>query len=291
MPNYLTPARFRTMGTGISLTGKTDSELASHIAAASALVNAYCAVPIDHDFRGGTVVDEAHDWDPGSARVPGSFRVWPYHRPIRTVSSMEIEVTNNQRISFVNPDSLYVESSAGYVEPVDLALTSFGVFGYGILPNIGLKKPVAKLSYTYGWNLVSSDEFTAASGDDVFQLQDQFLTDDDLVVLQNGSLVLESDYSVNHTEGTVTLDAPSTIGDSITVGYHHKLPMAIARATAILVTEMLGAAAIASSGLSGLSGIRVKEVELRQSKANFLGTGMSPLAAAFLAPYVVRVMA
>jgi hypothetical protein len=287
MPNYLTPKRYRSLGTGASLTGKTDSELSAHIAGASALVNAYCAAPAGHDFRGGSITDEAHAWDPGTVKTVGSFRVWPYHRPIKTVVSMEIEVTNNQRISFVNPDSLYVEPSMGYVEPVDLALTSFGVFGYGVLPNIGLKTPVAKLAYTYGWSFEAEEHIATASGTSELQAENQFWTDDDVVVVKNG-LTLSSGYTLDRYEGTVALDTPADEGDEFVVSYVHTLPTAIAHATGILVTEMLGASSIAKAGLYGLSGIRVKEVELRQSKASFLGTGMSPLASAFLDPYVYR---
>jgi len=288
MPNYLTPKRFRTLGSGAPLTGKTDAELSTHIAAASALVNAYCAAPAGHDFRGGSVTGETHAWDPGTVKTVGSFRVWPYHRPIQTVVSMEIEVTNNQRISFVNPDSLYVEPSMGYVEPVDLALTSFGVFGYGVLPNIGLKVPVAKLAYTYGWTFEAEEHIATASGTSELQAENQFWTDDDVVVVKNGLTLPSGNYTLDRYEGTVTLSTPAAEGDEFVINYVHKLPTAIARATGVLVTEMIGAGSIAKAGLSGLSGIRVKEVELRQSKASFIGTGMSPLAAAFLDPYVYR---
>lgn len=289
MPNYLTPARYRTMGAGISLTGRSDAELSSHIATASALVNSYCCVPDGHDFRGGTVVDEPHIWDVGNVKRAGSNRVWPFHRPIKAVSSVHITVTNNQSINFDNPDSLYVNASEGWIEPVDLALTTFGVFGYGILPNIGLRQPVALVSYTYGRELAVDDTVVPASGALTIDLTSQFLTDDEVVVRKNGSPLLGA--TVNRTEGQVTLPLAANGTDIYRVTATTSLPMAIARATALIATDLIGLSAIASSGLTGLSGIKVKEVELRQSKASFAGQGMSAPVRMLLDPYVVRSMA
>jgi hypothetical protein len=289
MPQYLTPSRYRTMGTGVTL--PSDGVLLNHIASASALVNAYCCVPHGYDFRGGTVTGEQHVWDVGNIKRSPSNRVWPFNRPIKSVSSLSIEITNNQRISFSQEGSLYFHTTEGWVEPVDLALTTYGVFGYGILPNIGLRQPVAKIDYTYGYDF-AAEEMVAAQSGGVFVADNQFFTDEDIVLADPaGDVVLPADYTVNKTEGIVTLNTPPDIGDVYTLVYHYKVPPAVSRATALLVTELAGAASIASSGLTGLSGIKVEEVELRQGKTNFLTTGISGPAASLLAPFVVRSMA
>lgn len=289
MPQYLTPTRYRRMGTGVTIT--SDAVLSSHIASASALVNAYCCQPAGYDFRGGTVVGEQHVWDVGNVKRSPSNRVWPYNRPVKAVSSLSIEITNNQSISFTAAGSLYVHATEGWVEPVDLALTSFGVFGYGILPNIGLRQPVARLNYTYGHEFYAEDALAAESGG-LMYADNQFFTDD-AVVLKDaaGATIAAGDYEVDRTEGKITLDTPVTIGNRYTLAYYYKLPPAVMLATAMLVTDITAATSIASSGLSGLSAIKVEEVELRQSKGNFLSSGVSVPAQSLLAPYVVRSMA
>lgn len=289
MPQYLTPARYRTMGTGVSL--PNDGVLANHIANASALVNAYCCVPAGYDFRGGSVTDEQHVWDTGNIKRSPSNRVWPFNRPVKTVASLRIEITNNQSILFNQANSLYVHSTESWVEPVDLALTTFGVFGYGILPNIGLRQPVAKLTYTYGYDFTATDEALVTASGSTLYADNQFFTDANIVLKKNSTVVSTANYTVNRTEGTVLLATPTVPGEEYTLTYHYKIPNAVARATAMLVTDVVGAASIASSGLSGLSGIKVEEVELRQSKGNFLSSGIVGPAASMLAPYVVRSMA
>lgn len=289
MPSYLTPTRYRSMGTGVTLTSVTDGELASHIAHASALVNAYCSVPPGHDFRGGSVIGEAHVWDVGSLKRSPSNRVWPFHAPLKTATALRIEVTNNQTISFTEDESLYVHPTEGWIEPVTLALTTFGVFGYGILPNIGLRQPVAKIDYTYGYDFAAEETLVTASGTTLLA-DNQFFTDENIVLKKNGT-IMTTGFTVDRTEGTITLDTPTTPGEEYTLAYHYKMPSAIATATSMLVTQMLGAAAIATAGLTGLTSIKVEEVSLSQSKAGFLYTGMSGPATLLLAPYVVRTMA
>ncbi len=286
---YLTPARYRTFGSGVSLDSKTDAEISSKIAAASAYVNSYCCVPVGHDFRGGTVIDEQHEWDPGTTRTHGTYRVWPYHRPIISVESLSIDVTKNQYITFGSPDSLYIQFTEGWVEPVDLSLTAFGVFGYGVLPNIGLHRPVAKISYTYGWDFAAVDEPVAVTSD-ALQAQNQFWTDAEVVLKKNG-IIETTGFDINRREGRITLDALPDPDDEFAVSYHYPLPFEIAQATSMIVTELFGSSSIAASGLTGLSGIKVEEVELRQSRASFMATGISPAAAILLDPYVVRSMA
>ena len=62
---YLTPQRFREMAFGIDISELDDTELAALIAQATSVVNSYCNVPRIpqmHDFRGGTITGEQHQW-------------------------------------------------------------------------------------------------------------------------------------------------------------------------------------------------------------------------------------
>jgi hypothetical protein len=57
-------------------------------------------------------------------------------------------------------------------------------------------------------------------------------------------------------------------------------------ATAMIVTSLLGRRAIAEKGLQGLSGIKVEEVELRQSRDSQLAVDSIPgNAQTLLIPY------
>jgi hypothetical protein len=294
VPDYLTPGRYRTLGSGVRLGGVSDTELLSHIQTASALVNGYTCQPSGYDFRGGAVVGEPHEWDLGNDYRAPSNRVYPFCRPIRTVSKLDIEVTKNQKISFANPDSLYVQEVEGYVEPVDLALTTFGVFGYGVLPNIGLRRPVARVDYEYGWLFDVTDEPVATVSGGL-RTGDQFLTDEEFILKKNGTEVDPDDYTLDRREGFITLEGGDPDpGDVYLATYQYPLDRAIARATGLVVTELVGAANVARVGLTGLASIKVEEVELRRLQSRSAGgTAIDYIAPAktLLDRFIVRSIA
>ena len=289
MVAYLTPKKYREMGLGVDLTGKTDAELTALLAAGSEMVNRYCAAPRDHDFKGGTVTDEKHRWLPGNVYRHGTVRVYPFHKPIKSVSGLRIDVTNTQYINLTGSE-LYANEVENWIEPVSLAMTTAGVFGFSILPNVGLRQPVAKLSYTYGWMFdVADEELTSYSGN-ILASQNQFwLTEEEVALKADGvTLTANVDYSVDYTEGLVTVSSydPSAVYEA---SYTHPLPQAIPMATALITNDLVGQSAIAAAGMLGLSGIKVEEVELRQSsKINFYVTPVNSAAAALLDAYVYR---
>lgn len=285
MPRYLTAQGFRTIGTGVDLSSTTDPVIEQHIATASALVNVACAAPPGHDFRGGTVTGERHAWDIGNKYRPGSNRVYPFHRPISAVDELRIYISNTPSVT-LNDQKLFVEPIEGYVEPVSLVVTTIGAIPVGSLPLIGLRVPVAQIDYTYGWDFTATDELlTTVSGSELRGTNQFWFTDEDVVLKKNNVIVDPGDYTINYIEGTITPDVFDTTA-RYTATYHYPLPDAIPQATAIICADLIGYTNINASGLSGLSGIRVEEIELRQSsRAGFIATPISPAAQALLAPY------
>ena len=281
---YVTPARYRTLGTGVDLSGKTDAELSAILVAASDAVNAAVNAPDGYSFLGGTITDEEHQWRFGSQRIPKATdgRIWPYYRPIRSVSSFRINATQNQYISF-DDESLFVQGDLGYVEPV-AGPTTTALFT--AIPPWVLTSPVGYLTYTYGFEQTVTDELMAVESGGSLRAGHQFwYTDEDVVLKKNGVVVAEGDYEVDYDEGTIVPDTPDEDA-TWKVSYHHKLPPGIAAATALVATDIMGASAIAAAGMLGLSGIKVEEVELRQSsKVNFYVNPVNAAANVYLARY------
>lgn len=293
---YLTPRRFRAMHFGVDLTGKTDFDLEGYLEAAAAEAESYCQVPRNHDFRGGTVTAEQHRWRNGNAHVPGQRRLYVDHHPIKDVTSVVIDVTDNQSVTF-QPSSMYVNYAEDWLEIVALELTVGSVLAVGVLPNLGLREPVAKANYEYGWDFAAQDErlsFHAAttSGNEFFALN-QFWTDEPVVIRKNDVLLTETaEYTVDRVEGIVKLVGTLTADDLLTASYHFPLPYAIARATGMIAADIIAQDKVYSAGLVGLSSLRVEEVEMRVSRTTgFNSLPINPAAAKLLGRYIYRPMA
>jgi hypothetical protein len=284
MPRYLTPLRYRALGTGVDLSSKTDAELAAHLDAASALVNAWCAAPDGHDFRGGTITGEKHRWEIGNVYKSGTQRIWPFHKPVKSVSALEIQVTNTQQITF-SGGNLYLNEYDGYVEPIALGVTTAGMFGWAILPNVGMATPVGVVDYAYGWEFQATDEeLFPYSGQ--LMAGNQFWDQSQTVTIKKNGLVQTSGFTIDYEEGTVTVSGGALPSDTWTATYSYPLPPGIARATGFVMDDLHGQSAIAAAGMIGLSGIKVEEVELRQSsRVNFAVQPINAAAATLLAPY------
>lgn len=280
----MTPKRYRTLGTGVSLP-TADSDLLPSLTAASAMVNSYCAAPVDHDFRGGSITSEQHPWDIGNQWHMGTTKVYPYHRPIKSVGQLQIDVTNIQHVTIAS-NELYANKVEGWVEPVVLALTTVGMFGMTILPGVGLREPVARLDYDYGWAFSSSNEELTSVSEGTLQALNQFWLDDPVpIIKKDGAVLPNTQYSVDGTEGIVTVSSYESTA-IYTADYSYPLPLPIARATAMIATDIIGQSAIAAAGLLGMSGLRVEEVELRQSsKVGLYTTPVNGAAQLLLAPY------
>ena len=286
MLSYITPTRFRESALGVDVSDKSDAELLSLISIGSALVNRHCAVPPGHDFRGGDVTGEHHRWRTGNTHGVPIQRIWPRHRPVSSVTSMTIYITNTWTLVLA-ADKLYVNTAENWIEPIGWPYTAYGTIApLGTLP-IGLRDPVATVDYHYGRNFPVTDEMLEPSSGKTLAASNQYWTDDPVEVKADGTaLTAPTDYTFDATEGTVELVTydPDVV---YTASYTYSLPVEIGKATALIVNDLLGQSAIAGSGLLGLSGIRVEEIELRQSsKVNFLVQPVNAAATLLLSNYV-----
>lgn len=249
------------------------------------MANRYCAAPVDHDFRGGTVTDERHVWDVGNAHRVGRQRIYPFHRPIKTVDHLRIDVTNTQYLQ-IEDTSLYVNPQEGWVEPVSLALTSVGLFGMGVLPNVGLDQPVSKLTYEYGWEFTATDELLASYSGSMLMAPDQFWTDDPVVVKKNGAALPEADYDLDRYEGMVTVSGYDSAA-YYTASYVYPLPRPVGLGTALIATDVMAQQGIVGRGLVGLSSLTVEEISMRVSmRSGISQVPVSAAAGSLLDPFV-----
>ena len=213
---YLTTARFREMGFGVDVTEINDRELSALIAQASSVVDAYCNVPRipqKHDFRGGSITGEQHSWKmPEHSLDYGQRRMYPFHWPILQINQFRIYVTNSQYVE-IAPSELFINNSERWFEIVSYAVTSIGMFGAMIVPNIGLATPVAKVDYDYGWDFTVTDEPLTHSDGQTWRAQNQYWhSTADVegnsrapVIKKNGSTI-STGFTIDYDEGTIVLD-------------------------------------------------------------------------------------
>jgi len=283
---YLTPNRYRSQGTGVDLTSKSDADLRAILTQAATLTGVAVNAPTGYSFLGGTITNEEHIWETGNKYKAPSGRLWPYYRPVKSISNVQINVTKTQYISF-DEDQLFFEQRLGYVEPVAAPNTTAL---FTSVPPWLLTAPIAYIDYEYGFQFDVTDEIPASLSGGVLQAANQFwYTDEDVILKLNGATVDPDDYDVDYTEGTITPTTPPDDEDEFTISYSHKVPPEVAMAQSFIANDIVGGQAIAAAGMIGLSGISVEEVELRQSsKVNFAVQPINAAAAMYLAP--VRAM-
>jgi hypothetical protein len=230
---------------------------------------------------------EEHPWDTGNSHRRPSGLLWPKHgmgvMRITSCPQIDIYTTKTNYIRF-QPQNIFVNSRLGYVEPVAAPITTAL---FTAVPPWLLHNPTAYIDYTYEFEpLVVTDEALYPLGGRTYQAINQFWTDDTVTVTVDSVEIPSSDYTLDRFEGTVTFDTVQDSAATILLSYAHKMPFDIPMATGIIVTDLLGYSNINASGLGGLSGIRVEEIELRQSsKAGYNNKDMHPAAAIYLSAY------
>lgn len=263
---YLSVERYKTLGYGIDLSNVPDYELDSIIMSSSATVDSYCSVPLipqEHSFRGGSITNEQQPWTLGTDVVRGTRRFYPYHRPIKAISSFSIQVTNQINVT-VGPNDLYVNVPQNYFELISLAAVTFGVFPVGLVPNLGLHTPVAKATYTYGYEFQVTNETLDETDANLFR-GNNGCWDPSIVpvVRTNGTVASPSLYTVDYFDGSVKFAvAPNAV---VTADYTYTLPAAIAAATGEIVTQALSDRELARKGMHGLAAIQVQDMSIRRS--------------------------
>lgn len=288
---YVSPEKFRTMGFGIDLDGIEDVELAALMERASAIADDYCTVPrfpVAHSFFGGSVTGEQHEWTlPVNPLEYPRRRVWPLHWPIQSVTDFKVKVTNTQYVS-VAPTELFINNADRYVEVVSLAFTGVGLFG-AMIPSIGLMRPVAEISYTYGWNFQARGELLYPTDARTYRAANQFwnLTDTEPIIYLNG-VAQPSGFTVDDVEGTVTFDTALAATDLVTADYDYTLPREIKEGTGHIAAYLIAQRQVQSRGMGGLQSLKVGEVSItaptRRLSAESLPE-LVPEAASLLADY------
>ena len=143
---YLTAPEFRAYELG-DLTDTSGSELPdgaidSFIGVASRLVDSY----VGYSFEYKQTV-ERHVWNQKSRRV------YPREKPIVSVASFRVYVSNLQNAAFTVND-IYINSDRGYVEITSLANVTYSLFP--AIVALGLIEPVAEITYTHGYQYIPS---------------------------------------------------------------------------------------------------------------------------------------
>lgn len=254
---YLTPERFRAMGLGADLTEIEDFELRSTLNRASQIADSYCNVPLlpqRFSFKGGTIVDEQHTWSP-------STRIYPWHKPVREIDYMDIDATNDIYVRLEGGD-LYVDKSGGYVEIVALAITPIGFFGATNL--VSLKTPVARISYTYGYDFAVRGEYLDATDALTYRAQNQFWWETPAPVVYVNGTEQTTGLTIDREEGIVIFDDPQDVDAIVTADYNHPVPSPVAEATGIIATSLISDKDLIAKGLGNLAEISVEEVRLRR---------------------------
>ena len=267
MPNYLTPEAFRVMGFGVDLSTFEEVEVRNILARASARANTYCAAPTlpqPHDFRGGTITGEQHSWSMGSDLVAGQRRYYAWHRPIKEISQFRVVVTNSQYVQ-IAPTELFINHSEGYVEVVSMAVTSIGIFGSGLIPNLGLARPVGVMDYTYGWSFPVVGEELLDTDGETFRAQNQWWDADVTPTVYINGAEQTTGYALDYNEGTVQFNDLLAANDVVTLDYNHTLPTAIAGATGAIATHMIGQSKLAAKGMVGIGSLKVAEVSITRA--------------------------
>jgi hypothetical protein len=270
---YLTPQRYRSMGFGT--TDQSDEYLRSLINRASLAVDRYCSVPMvpqRYSFRGGTITNEEHEFYLGNGvNEPQQRRFWPRSKPLKSVQSVRVYVTNSQYLDF-NTDELFVTHDA--INITSLTVTQVGLFGNFTVPVIGLATPIAKLSYTYGYEFTATEEFVEPTDGQLYRAQNQFWTDDDVVVEVSGTPVTTG-FTVDRLEGTVKFEVNQPAGTVVQVTYTYSLPNEVSQATGLTVADFIGKKELVEKGMSGVQSIRVGEISIDRPRPRAATTNSS----------------
>jgi len=258
------------MAFGIDVSELDDLELAALCSQATTWVNRYCLVPRlpqMHDFRGGSITGEQHQWRyPETPFDIGQRKAFPLHWPIKDVTDFRIKVTNTQYVG-IDPSDLFINNGLKYVEVVSLALTSAGLFNALVIPNIGLATPVVQMNYDYGWDFEESGEILMPDDGQTYRSQNQWWATTPTPVITVNGLVATTGFTINYDEGTVTFAVDQTPGEYVTAAYHHNLPSEIQWATGHIVAWLHAEAEMHARGMAHLQTMNIGEVKMQRPRS------------------------
>lgn len=273
----LSPARYQRMGYGLALPdGYTLSTLRSALIQAQDRVSRYVGapkLPQPFDWRGGTMTDEQHQWKIVNplAYGPGARRTYLNAGPIKTVTAFSLDLGKTYLVTLDPATDIYVNKMEQYVEIVAVAPTVVGFYPLAI--NLGLYNPIARVSYTYGWQFEVAGDVLEAESPLIFS--GAYGNWDSAVapaVFLNDVEQDPADYTVNYDDGTITFATAPGPGVQVSADYTYTCPSPIVDAIGMTATSILGSARLAQRGLTGLTSLRVAEVSMTAMNP---GAGMS----------------
>jgi hypothetical protein len=268
LTTLLSPRRYQVQGYGLALPDNFSLvQLRNALSRAQAEVNRYCNIPkqpSQFDWRGGTMTDEQHQWkiiNPLAYGV-GARRVYLNAGPIKAVTSFILDLGKTYTVVITPSDGIYVNHMEQYVEIVSVNPTVVGF--YPLAVNLGLYNPIARVSYTYGWDLsVVGDVLEAESPIAFWATYGNWSSVVDPIIRVAGVEVDPGDYTLDLNDGRVTFTGVTVgIGEEVTADYTYLCPDEIPQAIGLTATGLLGGARMAQRGMTGLQSIKVAEVAL-----------------------------
>lgn len=267
-PLLLSPSRYLRSAYGLALpAGMTQSALRTLLVRAQDLVSRYCNVPKQpnaFDWRGGTMADEQHKWKITNplAYGPGARRVYTNAGPIRSVTALSLDLGKTYLVALNPANDVYINAMEQYVEVVSINPTVVGF--YPLAVNLGLYNPIARISYTYGWNFGVAGDVLEAESPTVYSgaYGNWLPSPAPVVYLDDSAQAFGSGYSIGYDNGEITFATAPAPGVRVTADYEYAVPSPVIDAIGITATGLLGSARLAERGMVGLQSIRVAEVTL-----------------------------
>lgn len=286
----LSPRRYLRMGYGLATpTDYTIAQVRNAIVASQDAVNRYCNVPKQpnlFDWRGGTMTDEQHQWPIRNALAygPGARRTYLNCGPIKTVTGFTLDLGKTYMVEITPEDGIYVNKLEQYVEIVSVNPTVVGF--YPLAVNLGLYNPIARVSYTYGWEFPVEGDVLEAETTRVFSAAyGNWDSLADTAAYFDGTLVDPDDYTLDYGDGTVTFATAPEPNVEVTADYTYLPPSEVVTAIGLTTTAFLGDVRLNARGMYGLQSLRVAEVTvtaLQPAKTATRNGATIPAAAANL---------
>jgi hypothetical protein len=182
---------------------------------------------------------------------------------------MRIHVTSDQYVG-IDPAHIHIEGSEGWIEPFDASLTSYGLFGAGVLPFIGATQPWVQLDYTYGYRDQIAQRLYYTEGGWWVANRGSWVSSP---VVKVNNVVRPSGYDTDPVEGRIkfTANEPDH-DDTVDIEVTSSLPYDIAEATGIIAASKLGDRSWAQKGFTGLRDVAVAEVRLTRDQSRAQGS-------------------
>jgi len=278
LAKYLTLNQYKQYGDGISLADVTDMTLSMMISRAESAIDSHMGFNPRH---GGfephfDMVQQPFNETTRKTWFPDAIV------PVRNVTRYRIQISNVSSggagfFATISPDDCVVNVDGGYVEIVPLQALTYALAP--VLLQLGLKPPLVDMDVEVGFYIpifgdtlvnvgdnlsyVAAGGFWAKTYTLALHAQPLALPPVPPVVYVNGSVVSNSTYTINYTEGKVTFNTQQTPSAIVTCDYTQTIPDQVTEAAALQVSYLLSQRALNKLGLyQGLFKIRTGEQEI-----------------------------